>query len=287
MHHLSTELFSISDSMLIPIFKHQIPIHPWISVFHPKYHHWTAFIAQQSINMSNSHDLKSIFEDPSDIKMEYLSKPNCTLKLKTILTVNLIKDSTWAVPHHGCCSSAYTHGTHCGFPAFIEWINISPIIPTDPLFPPHLQPQRPFHLGRGHHGSREGTQFVRVEARDQDHYWITCWVDNTGFEFAIQDHGLVIDPNSQDVLSQLDQVRILIWLWWGHLSKLVQWSKRMQYWWLGREMWGRCECREGHSGMSSEVQRIGGIKIDWAVSSLIASSFTFWWFYEHFWHHSS
>src|SRR5882724_2358652 len=43
---------------------------------------------------------------------------------------------------------------------------------------------------------------------------------------------------------------------------------------MGREMRGRGKCREGLSGMSSEGQRIWNIKIDWAASSLIASSFT-------------
>ena len=56
-----------------------------------------------------------------------------------------------------------------------------------------------------------GTQFVRVEARDQDHYWITCQVDNTGIEFTTQvDCSLVIDPNPQDVLLQLELVGSLI-----------------------------------------------------------------------------
>jgi len=69
---------------------------------------------------------------------------------------------------------------------------------------------------------RRGTYFVRVEARDHDHYWITCWVDYTGVEFSTQvDQGLVIDPNPQDMLSQLDQVGSLIQLWWGHLSELI------------------------------------------------------------------
>jgi len=44
--------------------------------------HHLAFIAQPSINMSNPVDLKSIFEDPSDIEMDNLSKPKCTLQLK-------------------------------------------------------------------------------------------------------------------------------------------------------------------------------------------------------------
>jgi len=60
-------------------------------------------------------------------------------------------------------------------------------------------------FGSRHDSSRKGTQFVRVEVRDHDHYWITCWVDNTGVKFMTQvDQGLVIDPNPQDDLSQLD-----------------------------------------------------------------------------------
>jgi len=46
----------------------------------PYNHHQTAFIAQPSINMSNPDDLRSIFEDASDIEMEDLAKPKCTLK---------------------------------------------------------------------------------------------------------------------------------------------------------------------------------------------------------------
>jgi len=144
-----------------------------------------------------------------------------------------------------------------------------------------------------------GTWFVRVEARDHDHYWITCWVDNTGVQFMTQvDQGLVIDPNPQDVLSWLDQVGSLIQLWWGQLSELVHWSRSMWYWWLGREMRGRGEHRRAkQNGMSSEGQRIWNIKIDWAASSLITSKITLlmilWTFLEqliliqHLTHHDS
>jgi len=48
----------------------------------------------------------------------------------------------------------------------------------------------------------------------------------------------------------------------------------MQYWWLGREIRGRGECREELSGMSSEGQRIWNIKIDWEASSFITSRIT-------------
>jgi len=80
-------------------------------------------------------------------------------------------------------------------------ITIDPIIPTNPLFPPRLQPQRPFDLGDITAVGR-GTFFVRVEEQDHDHYWITCQMDYTGVEFSIRvDQDLVIDPNPQDMLS--------------------------------------------------------------------------------------
>ena len=72
---------------------------------------------------------------------------------------------------------------------------------------------------------RRGTHFVRVEARDHDHIWITCHMDNVGVKFSTQvNQGLVIDPNPQDILSRLDRVGRLIQLWWGHLSELIQQS---------------------------------------------------------------
>ena len=73
--------------------------------------------------------------------------------------------------------------THCQqYPALLAldydrisfYLSISPIIPTYPLFPPHLQPQRPFHLGEDIKTVGRGTCFVRVEEQDDDHYWITC-----------------------------------------------------------------------------------------------------------------
>src|SRR5882724_199412 len=62
-------------------------------------------------------------------------------------------------------------------------------------------------------------------------------------------------------------------------------------------MTGRGKCREGLSGMSCKGQKIWNIKIDWAASSLINSSFTLlmilWTFLEqliiiwHLTHHDS
>jgi len=186
----------------------------------PYNHHQTEFITQPLISMSNPDDLNSIFKDPSDIKMEDLSKPKQTLQLKQslcmITQVNSINHSTWAVPHYGtpCCSSAYPNDNP-----------IISIILTEPLFLPWQWPQWPFPLGEDIIVVGRGTQFVKVEARDCNHYWITFQVDDMGVEFTTQvDWHIVIGPNPQDVLSQLDWVGSFIWLWWGHLSELVHQS---------------------------------------------------------------
>src|SRR5882724_11122109 len=81
-------------------------------------------------------------------------------------------------------------------------IAIASIIPTDPLFPPHLRPQRPYHLGEDITDVGRGTRFIRVEDQDDNYYWITCQMDDTGVKFSLRvSQDLVIDPNPQDVLS--------------------------------------------------------------------------------------
>ena len=64
-------------------------------------------------------------------------------------------------------------------------IAITPIIPTNPLFPPCLQPQRPYHVGEDITEVGRGTRFIRVEDRNDIYYWITCCMDNTGVEFSM------------------------------------------------------------------------------------------------------
>ena len=146
-----------------------------------------------------------------------------------------------------------------------------------------LWPQRPYHMGEDITVVGRGTCFVRVEARDHDHYWITCQVDYTGVEFSTQvNQGLVIVPNPQDILSWLDRVGSLIWLCWDIFLNLFDGPKGCNIGnWEGRCK-GEVSTEKGLSGMSSEGQRIWSIKIDWAASLLIASSFT-----QHLWHHSS
>ena len=179
-------------------------------VFHlsPYNHHWTAFITQPLSNTSNPNDLKSIFEDPSDTDMEDLPKPKCTLQLKQ--SFQSLK-STWMILQQ---QSSIMAPTVVSQPSLND-ITISPIIPTDPVFPPYLQPQWPYHLGDDIMVVGRGTYFVRGGKRSSpllDHLpgWLhRSWV-------------LVIDHNPQDMLSWLDRVGSLMQLWWGQLSELIQ-----------------------------------------------------------------
>ena len=179
--------------------------------------------------MSDPEALKSIFEDPLDLEMDDLAKPKPILRLKwsiwslqstwlqqcPIMALPIDPQPTPMVPTVVSELTAPTSNN----------IAIAPIIPTDPLFPPCLWPQRPDHMGEDIMEFGRGTHFIRVEERDHDHYWITCQMDNTGVEFSTQvDQDLVIDPNPQDILSWLDQVGSLMRLWWGHLSKFVRQS---------------------------------------------------------------
>ena len=182
--------------------------------------HWTAFITQPLINMSNPDDLRSVFKDPSDIEIHQAQMYPQVVTV--LLSTQCKQDPIMALPIDPQLTPMVPTVV---YQPTSNYISITPIIPTNPLFPPSLRPQRPYCLGEDIMAVRRGTCFVRVEARDNDHYWITCQVYYTGVEFSTWvDWGLVIDPNPQDTLSQLDWVESLMWLWWGHLSELIRWS---------------------------------------------------------------
>ena len=65
--------------------------------------------------------------------------------------------------------------------------------------------------------ARRGTCLFRVEARDHDHYWITCLVDYTGVEFLTQVDlfglGEVFHLNMRGVLKYRLEV-----IWVGHVD---------------------------------------------------------------------
>ena len=70
------------------------------------------------------------------------------------------------------CINLSTTETHMAPPVVLQPtfndMPITPIIPTDPLFPSCHWPTRPFHLGEDITVVGRGTWFVRVEARDHD-----------------------------------------------------------------------------------------------------------------------
>jgi len=102
------------------------------------------------------------------------------------------------------------------------------IIPTDPLFPPCLWPQRPYHLGEDIMEVGRGMCFIRVEEQDNDHYWITCQMDTQEWSSHSSWPRSRIDPNPQDMLSWLDRVESLMWLWWDIVRVTLQWSHSTQ-----------------------------------------------------------
>src|SRR5882724_6620170 len=159
--------------------------------------------------MSDPDALRSVFEDHSDLEMDNLTKPNPILKLKW--SIQSIR-SLQATRHQQCPIMALPIDpqptptvpivvSELSAPASNN-IAITSGIPTDPLFPPRLQPQRPYHVGEDITEVGRGTHFIRVEDRDDNYFWITCQMDNTGVEFSMRvGRDLVIDPNPQDLLS--------------------------------------------------------------------------------------
>src|SRR5882724_3797687 len=110
--------------------------------------------------MSNPDALRSIFEDPSDLEMDDLPKPKCILKLKqSILSLQSIQREQcpiMALPIDPQPTSMV--------PTVVSWPTsndtaIASIIPTNPLFPPCLRPQRPYHLGEDIMEVGRGTHF--------------------------------------------------------------------------------------------------------------------------------
>src|SRR5882724_9970600 len=114
--------------------------------------------------MSDPEGLKSVFKDPLDLEMDDLAKPNPILKLQWLIR------SLQSTQRKQCPIMALPIDTpmvptvvsELSVPASNN-IAIAPIIPTDPLFPPCLQPQKSYHLGEDITEVRRGTHFIRVE----------------------------------------------------------------------------------------------------------------------------
>jgi len=74
--------------------------------------------------------------------------------------------------------------------------------------------KKPYHLSKEISEMGTGMRYVGIKNRDPEHYWITCCMDYTGIMFATWvARDLMIDSDSQDMISQIDQVnadRILV-----------------------------------------------------------------------------
>ena len=105
--------------------------------------------------MQNPNDIKSFFEDPSDIEMDDFSLPKRPLQ---------IKKSLWSIQSAFQCDHTPVKKLP-GIPLLTLNDNpITPNIPIDPLFPPCLQPKQPYHLGEDISEMGKGTRFVCIEA---------------------------------------------------------------------------------------------------------------------------
>ena len=97
----------------------------------PHDHHQKVYVSQHLITMLSPYTNKSFFKDPSDIEMDDLSLPKQPLR---------IKKSIWSI-----WSTFQRDRTPVkelpGIPQLALYDNpITPNIPIDPLFPPHLWP---------------------------------------------------------------------------------------------------------------------------------------------------
>src|SRR5882724_5773756 len=127
--------------------------------------------------MSDPDSLRSVFEDPSDLEMDNLAKPNPILRLKQ--SIRAIQ-SLQATRHQHCPIIALPIDpqptpmvpivvSKLSAPASND-IAIVSGIPTDPLFPPCLRPQRPYHVGEDITEVGRETRFIRVEDQDDNYY---------------------------------------------------------------------------------------------------------------------
>jgi len=180
--------------------------------------------------MSDPDALRSIFEDHSDLEMDNLTSPIPSSEWNSQFgQFDHSRLLTTAVP---IMALPLILSLLLRYPLwFPSFLHLHPIIlPSLPLFQLthyslHVYNLKDHIMWRRHHGSREGNTLYQVEDRNDIYYWITCCMDHTGVEFSMRvGWDLVIDPNPQDMLSRLARVGSLMWLWWGHLSELVQWS---------------------------------------------------------------
>jgi len=122
--------------------------------------------------MSDPDALRSVFEDPSDLEMDNLTKAQSHPQIEMVDLITPVY-STWAVPHHSTTHWSYSYGTHCGFRAYctyIQWYSHCSHYSYQPTISSTSMTPKTISLVRGHHGSREGNALYQVEDQDDNHY---------------------------------------------------------------------------------------------------------------------
>ena len=96
-------------------------------------------------------------------------------------------------------------------------------IPTDPLYLPCYQPERPFRLVEDILRMGAGTQYIRIMARDPTLAYISLRQDTTlshySQPFPLDD---IIDPETCNVLKRCTRVGRAAWLLWKEIVLLFR-----------------------------------------------------------------
>ena len=123
IHQFSMELHSTSDSTLIPIFKHWLPICLWISHLSSNDHH-----SNSLQHIAFNHHVQPrcpqvCIRGSLGLRDGWPHQAQTHPQVEIVYLVTLVY-STWAVPHHGTSywSWAYSYGTHCGLQAYCTYI---------------------------------------------------------------------------------------------------------------------------------------------------------------------
>jgi len=120
--------------------------------------------------MSDPDALRSIFEDPTDLEMDNLTKPNPILRLKGQLITLVYSMQASAQSWHFPLILSLLQQYPLWFPRFVCLHPIIfpslPLFQTNPLFPSMSMTPKTISFGEDIMEVRRGMHFIRVEDRD-------------------------------------------------------------------------------------------------------------------------
>jgi len=223
-HHFSTELTFNFQLHTYPLFKHWLPICPWISILQP-----TIIIEQPTLH---SHQINMSNQDEPQVciwgSLRLRDGRPCQIQMYLKCHSPFDNSSLFNMSSAPSCTS-YWASTYSYVPTVVSQPT-SNILPSLPSFLPthyflHTYDPRDHIIWERTSQKLEGNMLYQDRSKGSWPLLDHRHMEYTGVEFSNWvNWGLVIDPNPQDMLSWLDQVGSLMWLWWGHLSELVWWS---------------------------------------------------------------